>query len=274
MLNPRLIYCSISGYGRSGSQAQRPGYDFVVQAEAGLKSITGNGDEAAKVGVAVADLATGQNAAIAILAALRHRESTGRGQHVDVSLFDSQLAMLANVASSVRFTGVDAQRHGNAHASIVPYQVFHASDAGFVLAIASETLWRRFCHVIDRPAWIDDPRCDSNAARVMHRDWLCGELASLFAGDTAAHWLQCMAQAGIPAGAVNSVQQALQSPLARERGMDIAIDGLPMVGSPLKLSGTPVRYRAAPPDLGQHSDAIAAQFGLDAAALRSTGALR
>src|SRR5690349_12472240 len=145
-INPRLVYCSISGYGRTGPAAQRPGYDYVVQAEAGLMSITGSSDgEACKVGVAVADLATGQNAAIAILAALRHRDRTGRGQRIDVSLFDSQLAGLANVAANALFTGTDAPRYGNAHPSIVPYEAFKASDGEFVLAVASEKLWVDAC---------------------------------------------------------------------------------------------------------------------------------
>ena len=169
-LNPRLVYCSISGYGREGPGAQRAGYDFVVQAEAGLMSITGPADGApSKVGVAVADLATGQNAAIAILAALRERDASGRGQRVEVSLFDTQLGWLANVGSNVLFTGEEAPRHGNAHASIVPYQAFAACDREFVLAVASEKLWRALCEAIGRPHWIEHPDYRDNAARVHHR---------------------------------------------------------------------------------------------------------
>jgi crotonobetainyl-CoA:carnitine CoA-transferase CaiB-like acyl-CoA transferase len=271
-LNPGLVYCSISGYGRSGSQAQRAGYDFVVQAEAGLMSITGT-EHPAKVGVAVADLAAGQNAALAILAALRQRDATGRGQHIDISLFDSQLAMLANVASSVRFTGEDARLRGNTHASIVPYQTFRATDVEFALAVASEKLWRLLCVAIDRHAWIDDARSASNAARVEHREWLCGELAALFATRPARHWLQLLGAAGVPAAPVNSVRDALEHPVASERGMLIEIGGVPMVGSPLHLSASPARYVRAPPRLGEHSDAIVAQFGIDAGALRAAGAL-
>lgn len=274
-LNPRLVYCSISGYGREGAQALRPGYDFVIQAEAGLMSITGPAaGEPSKVGVAVADLATGQYAAFAILAALRQRDSSGRGQRIDVSLFDAQLANLANVASSVLFTGDDARRYGNAHPSIVPYQAFAAADREFVLAIASEKLWRTFCDAMQRPEWVEDPRCATNAARVEHRDWLCGELAREFAQHPAAYWLQRLDAAGIPGAPVNPVQAAVEHPVAHARGMRIELDGVPMLGSPLHLSDSPVRYERAPPRLGQHSDEIATMLGLDPAALRSAGAMR
>jgi crotonobetainyl-CoA:carnitine CoA-transferase CaiB-like acyl-CoA transferase len=274
-LNPRLVYCSISGYGREGPGAQRAGYDFVVQAEAGLMSITGPADGApSKVGVAVADLATGQNAAIAILAALRERDASGRGQRVEVSLFDTQLAWLANVGSNVLFTGEEAMRHGNAHASIVPYQAFAASDREFVLAVASEKLWRALCEAIGRPQWIEHPDYRDNAARVRNRGVLCADLQALFAGESAAHWLALLAAAGVPAAPIQGVRQALSDPLARERGMTIELRGIPMVASALRLSRTPVAYRLAPPTLGEHSDELAARHGADAAALRRAGALR
>jgi crotonobetainyl-CoA:carnitine CoA-transferase CaiB-like acyl-CoA transferase len=272
-LNPRLVYCSISGYGREGDEATRPGYDFVVQAETGLMGITGAPDGAPqKVGVAVADLATGQNAVIAILAALRHRDATGRGQRVDVSLFESQLAGLANIASNVLFTDTDAARLGNAHASIVPYQTFRASDTEFALAIASEKLWRAFCATIEQPAWIEDPRCATNAARVNHRDWLCAELAQRFATQPADHWLRLLQAAGIPAAPVNGVRAALQHPLAR--AMRVEVDDVPMLGSPLHLSDAPPRYDRAPPRLGQHSDEVATMLGFQPSRLRAAGAMR
>ncbi len=175
-LNPRLIYCSISGYGRVGVGAERPGYDFAIQAESGLMAITGPADgPPSKVGVAVADIATGQNAAIAILAALLARARDGVGQRVAVSLFDSQLSGLANVASACLFSGEEAGRYGNAHASIVPYQSFRAADGEFVLTVASEKLWRSLCQALDRPDWLDDPRYRDNAERVGHRDALIQE---------------------------------------------------------------------------------------------------
>jgi crotonobetainyl-CoA:carnitine CoA-transferase CaiB-like acyl-CoA transferase len=274
-INPRLVYCSISGYGRSGADAMRPGYDFVVQAEAGLMSITGDADgDPYKVGVAVADLATGQNAAIAILAALRHRDRTGEGQHIDVSLFDTQLSWLANIGSNVLFTGEDAPRYGNAHASIVPYQAFQASDGQFVLAVASEKLWSQTCHALDRADWLDNPDYQGNAARVRHRDTLCAALQAIFAGASMAHWLDLFKQAGVPAAPINTVKQALAQPSARDRGMCIEIDGVPMVGSPLKLSLTPVTYRQAPPQLGEDGDEIARSVGCDPDALRAAGAMR
>jgi crotonobetainyl-CoA:carnitine CoA-transferase CaiB-like acyl-CoA transferase len=274
-INPRLVYCSISGYGRSGSDASRPGYDFAVQAESGLMSITGDADgEPCKVGVAVADLATGQNAAIAILAALRHRDASGQGQRVDVSLFDTQLSWLANIGSNVLFTGDDAPRYGNAHASIVPYQAFHAGDGQFVLAVASEKLWQRTCQALGRADWLDDPRYRDNAARVGHRETLCRQLAELFREQPVRHWLELFGRAGVPAAPVNSVRQALQLPLVAEQAMLIELGGVPMIGSPLKLSATPVSYREPPPRLGQHSDEIARAAGFDPASLRAAAAIR
>jgi len=274
-INPRLVYCSISGYGRSGPEATRPGYDYVVQAEAGLMSITGPaGGEPSKVGVAVADLATGQNAATAILAALLQRGREGRGQRIDVSLFDTQLAMLANVAGNALFTGTDAPRYGNTHPSIVPYQAFRASDREFVLAVASEKLWRQLCHALGREDWLADPRYASNAARVAHRGPLCEALAAVFAGQPAAHWLELFDRAGIPAAPINTVTQALDHPVAAARGMRVEIGGIPMVGSPIKLSASPPRLERPPPRLGEHSEEIAAAHGFDAGALRAAGAIR
>ncbi len=274
-LNPGLVYCSISGYGRSGSGAMRPGYDFAVQAEAGLMSITGATDgEPAKVGVAVADLATGQNAAIAILAALRHRDRTGLGQHIEISLFDTQLSWLANVASSVLFTGEEAARLGNAHASIVPYQAFHASDGLFVLAVASEKLWQQTCQALGRPDWSDQPGFASNAERVRNRVELCALLADIFAGADIEHWLGLFNAAGVPVAPINSVEKALRHPLVAEHGMRLEIEGVPQLGSPLNLSLTPVEYRQPPPRLGQHSDELALRAGFDPAELRAGGVIR
>ena len=274
-LNPRLVYCSISGYGRTGPDALRPGYDFVVQAESGLMSITGPADgEPHKVGVAVADLATGQNAAIAILAALRHRDATGQGQQIDVSLFDTQLSWLANIGSNVLFTGEDAPRYGNAHASIVPYQAFLASDGEFVLAVASEKLWRLACHALQRPEWVEHPDYRDNSSRVRHRIALCGSLATIFSQQPTQHWLDLFTAAGVPAAPIRSVSQALHAPLTEARGMTLTLGGVPMVASPLNLSATPVHYRDPPPKLGQHSDEIVRRVGGDPVALRAAGAIR
>lgn len=274
-INPRLVYCSISGYGRDGPGAALPGYDYVVQAEAGLMSITGPADgEPSKVGVAVADLATGQYAATAVLAALIERQQTGKGQRIDVSLFDSQLSMLANVAGNVLFTGADASRFGNAHPSIVPYQSFQAADRPFVLAVASEKLWVQLCEALGRDDWLRDPRFRNNAARVENREELCGQMARLFARERASHWLELFAKAGVPAAPINSVRQALEHPIAHARGMRVEIGGIPMVGSPMKLSGSPPRLERPPPHLGQHSDEIALAYGFSPQSLRSAGAIR
>jgi crotonobetainyl-CoA:carnitine CoA-transferase CaiB-like acyl-CoA transferase len=224
--------------------------------------------------VAVADLATGQNAAIAILAALRHRDRTGRGQRIDVSLFDSQLAGLANVAASALFTGEDAPRYGNAHPSIVPYETFAAADAPFVLAVASEKLWVQACNALGRDDWLRDPRYANNAARVRHRDALRAELAALFATAPAAHWLALFEGVGVPAAPIHSVRAALDSEIAHARGMRIELGGVPLVGSPLNLSATPVEFCLPPPKLGEHTDEVAARFGFDAPALRAAGAVR
>ncbi|GGA69822.1 CoA transferase [Arenimonas soli] len=274
-INPRLVYCSISGYGRDGPGAMRPGYDYVVQAEAGLMSITGPADgEASKVGVAVADLATGQNAATAILAALLQRQRDGRGQRIDVSLFDTQLSLLANVAGNALFTGVDAPRFGNAHPSIVPYQAFAASDQSFVLAVASEKLWAQLCRALGQPGWLEDERWRNNAARVRHRDSICQVLADLFKAKPAAHWLALFERAGIPAAPINSVCQALEHPVAHARGMRYELGGIPMVGSPIRLSGSPTRRELPPPRLGEHSDLIVRAAGFEPDELRAAGAIR
>lgn len=263
-VNPRLIYCSISGYGRTGPDAKRAGYDYAVQAEGGLMAITGARDgEPNKVAVAVVDLATGQNAVIAILAALHQRQNTGRGQQVAVSLFDTQLSWLANIGAGVLFTGEEAPRFGNEHASIVPYQAFKAADQSFVLTVANEKLWHALCETIGHPEWIEDARFSSNSLRVLNRQAVTDLLQEIFAEQPVAHWLQAFAARGIPCAPINSVQQALQSDLAKANGNVLDIDGIPMVASPLKLGNSPVHYTQAPPPLGGHSHAIMQELGLD-----------
>lgn len=274
-LNPKLIHCAISGYGRSGPGAQRPGYDFAVQAESGLMAITGPADgPASKVGVASVDITTGLNATIAILAALHQRALTGEGQSIELSLFDVQLQALANVVGSTLFTGLDAKRYGNAHASIVPYQTFDAADGAFALACGSDALWQRLCGLIGRDDWRTDPRCATNAERVRHRDWLIPELTARFSREPVATWLARFDAAGIPAAPVNSVRDAVFGELATARSLRIEADGVPMIASPLRMSASPMDAPVRPPHLGEHTDAICAALGFDAAALRATGAMR
>lgn len=274
-LNPHLIHCAISGYGRSGPGAQRPGYDFAVQAESGLMAITGPADgPASKVGVASVDITTGLNATIAILAALHQRALTGLGQSIELSLFDVQLQALANVVGSTLFTGEDAKRYGNAHASIVPYQTFDAADGAFALACGSDALWQRLCGLIERDDWRTDPRCATNAARVRHRDWLIPELAACFLLGTVAQWLSRFESAGIPAAPVNSVRDAVSGELATARGLRIEADGIPMIASPLRMSASPMDTPRRPPHLGEHTNAICMELGFDADALRNAGAIR
>ena len=274
-VNPRLVYCSVSGYGRTGPEAMRAGYDYAVQAEGGLMAITGARDGAPnKVAVAVVDLATGQNAVIAILAALLQRQSSGRGQQVAVSLFDTQLTWLANIGAGVLFTGEDAPRYGNEHASIVPYQDFAASDQHFVLTVANEKLWHALCEAVGHPEWIRDPHFENNTQRVLHRDRVTANLQAIFSTQPVAHWLQVFGQRGIPCAPINSVKQALNSPLALANGNVIHIDGIPLVASPLKLADSPVRYHQAPPQLGQHSQAIMQEAGLDYAHYAALGVVK
>jgi crotonobetainyl-CoA:carnitine CoA-transferase CaiB-like acyl-CoA transferase len=256
-LNPKIIYCSISGYGRTGPDADKPGYDFAIQAEAGLMSITGAVDDMPyRTGTAVADIATGQNAAMAILAALIHRMKTGEGQACEISLFDSQLQLLANSASTVLFSGNDARRLGNQHPSIVPYQIFSANDGYFVLAVASEKLWRDCCTALQKEVWLQDARYLDNAARVANRDPLIADMQKIFASESLSHWQNLFEKSGIPIAPINSVQQAIEHPVTTARDMRIECENVPMIGSPLKLGQTPVSYRLPPPKLDADRDII------------------
>jgi crotonobetainyl-CoA:carnitine CoA-transferase CaiB-like acyl-CoA transferase len=261
-LNPKLIYCSISGFGQTGPLRDKPGYDFMIQAMGGLMSITGEPDgEPLKVGVAVADLFAGQNAVIAILAALQARTLTGRGQHLDISLFDSQVAMLANVASNFLVSGNLPRRYGNAHANIVPYQSFQASDAWFVLAVGNDKQFEKLCGAMAVPELAGDTRFRTNADRVKNREDLIGILKPIFRTRTSAEWLSALEEAGIPCGPINTLDQVFAMPQVETREMLIQmkhseVGDLRLVGSPLKFSETPVDYKLAPPRLGEHTDEV------------------
>jgi len=257
--NPRLVWCTITGYGSDGPEAGRPGYDFAVQARAGWMSITGEPEGAPnKVGVAVVDVLTGQNAAIAVLAALREREAGGRGQRVEVSLFDSALAGLVNVAQAALVTGREPARWGNAHATIVPYQTFDASDGPIVVAVGNDAQWQRLCAAIGADALAADARFAANPGRVEHRADVAGALAEVFRARTAAEWLDALTAAGVPCAPVQTVGEALRDPALTERGGTWPITGatygtVETVPSPLRFSRTPAGVGLPAPALGEHT---------------------
>lgn len=272
--DPRLIYCSITGYGQTGPYAHRPGYDFAVQGMGGLMSVTGERDGVPgagpqKVGVAVADLFTGMYATVAILAALRHRDATGEGQVIDMALLDAQVAMLANLGSQYLVGGRVPHRMGNGHPSIVPYQAFEVADGHVILAIGNDAQFARFCVIAEHPEWAGDPRFARNADRVRNREQLVPLIAAVMRGRDRAQWLEALEAAGIPCSPVNAIDEVFADPQVRVRGLRLAIDhpqqdALPMVASPLRLSATPVQYRRPPPMRGQHTDEVLREFGWSA----------
>ena len=290
-LNPRLVYCSVTGFGQTGPYRERAGYDYAVQGMGGLMSVTGPSrneipDEAPgggpqKVGVAVADLFTGMYATTAILAALRHRDLTGQGQAIDMALLDTQVAMLANLGAGYLATGVAPERAGNAHQNIVPYQVFEVADGHLILAIGNDTQYAKFCQIAGRPDLAGDPRFERNAGRVRHRATLVPLLAIEMKRRTRREWLEALEAAKVPCGPINNLAEVFADPQVRARGMTVDMPhplagSVRLVASPIKLSATPVRYRRAPPLLGADTDAVLAEFGLDpaeVAALRAARAL-
>ena len=257
--NPRLVWCTITGYGSDGPEAGRPGYDFAVQARAGWMAITGEpGGAPNKLGVAGVDVLTGHNAAIAVLAALRERDAGGRGQRVEVSLFDSALAGLVNVTQAALVTGREPARWGNAHSTIVPYQTFHAADRPFVLAVGNDAQWRRLCAALGADALAADARLATNPGRVEHRADVAGALAEIFHGRTAAEWLAVLEEAGVPCAPVQTVGEALRDPVLTGRGGTWLIGGatygeVETVPSPLRFSRTPAGVRLPAPALGEHT---------------------
>ena len=272
--HPRLVYCSITGFGQHGPYHDRAGYDYAIQAMGGLMSVTGERDDLPgggpqKVGVAVADLFTGMYATVAILAALRHAEATGEGQAIDMALLDTQVAMLANLGANYLTTGVSPKRAGNAHQNIVPYQVFEAADGHFILAVGNDRQFVKFCQVAGRPDLALDPRFDTNAGRVRHRDVLVPLLAQIVRLRTKADWLSALEAVQVPCGPINALAEVFADPQVQARQMKVALPhplnpgGVSLVASPMKLSATPVQYRRPPPLLGQHTDEVLAEFGFD-----------
>ena len=286
-LNPRLIYCSITGFGQTGPYAQRAGYDFIVQGMGGFMSVTGERDALPgggpqKAGVAVADLFTGAHAAIAILAALVHRDRTGEGQHLDLALLDVQVAMMANMASNYLASERAPQRWGNAHPNIVPYQVFQASDGWVIVAAGNDGQYRQFVTVGGEPALADDERFFSNPKRVRRRDELVPLLAAMVRRQSRAFWIERLEAAGVPCGPINDLADVFADPQVLARDLKLTLPhptagSVSVAGSALKLGATPVEYRRPPPLLGEHTDEVLAErLGLDAARiaqLRERGVL-
>lgn len=276
-VNPRLIYVSITGFGQDGPYAERAGYDYVIQAMGGLMSLTGlpdgePGGGPMRVGVAVADLFTGMYAGNAILAALYRREQTGEGATIDLALFDVQLAMLANQASNALVSGRDPVRQGASHPNIVPYQPFAAADQAIIIAVGNDRQFARLAEILGHPEWAEDERFVSNSVRVANRDLLVPVMAEVIGTRTAADWLGALEAAGIPAGPINSVSQALGDPQAVHRGMAREVDGVPVVGSPLRIDGERQDSDLPPPSLGEHGDLLAEWLRADELAkLRAAG---
>lgn len=280
---PRLIHCSITGYGESGPKAPLPGYDFVLQAESGLMSICGPVDGGPmKHGVAIVDIMTGLNATIGILGALNARNQTGKGQKVAVSLLETGVAALANVAANHLATGKEAGRYGNGHPNIVPYTTYPTADGELALAVGNDGQFRSLAEVAGKPEWAADPRFARNADRVRNRIDCDAAVGGAVKLKPTAWWIDKLRAAGVPCGSVNSVSQALADPQTKARGMVMEMAHptagmLKMLGSPIKLSGTPMQAEKAPPLLGQHThEVLAAELGLSAAqieALKTAGAI-
>lgn len=265
-INPRLIYCSITGFGQTGPYATRPGYDFMIQGLGGLMSITGErdglpGGGPQKAGVAVVDIVTGMYASVGILAALQERHASGLGQHLDIALLDSVVAMLANQNMNFLTTGDAPGRAGNAHQNIVPYQVFAASDGHLIVAVGNDTQFRAYCVALDAMHLATDPLFQTNRLRTMNRDALVPQLEEIMRTKPRDAWLQRLEAVGVPCGPINTIAQVFADPQVQARQLQLhlphAVAGTaPSVASPLRFSDTPVQYRAAPPVLGQHTEDV------------------
>jgi crotonobetainyl-CoA:carnitine CoA-transferase CaiB-like acyl-CoA transferase len=273
-INPRLVYCSITGFGQSGPYAERAGYDFMIQAMGGMMSITGEADGLPmKTGVAIADILTGLYAANAIQAALMHQHKTGAGQHIDLALLDVQVATLASQAMNYLATGTSPARLGNAHPNIVPYQAFETSDGYIILAVGNDSQFRRFCELAGKPELADDERFQKNRGRVENREALILQVKAIMLQKSGAEWLEALNARGIPCGPINNIEQVFADPQVQYRGMQLELDHptagkVASVANPIRLSQTPVEYQQAPPLLGEHTDDVLSRLlALDAAAI-------
>jgi len=266
--HPELVYCSISGFGQTGPNRAKPGYDLMAQGYGGIMSLTGDADgQPTKVGVGIADVMCGMYATIGILAALRHFERTGEGQHIDVALVDTQMAWLINEGTNFLTSGKLPQRHGNGHPNIVPYSVFAASDGHVIVAVGNDAQFRRFCDFIDLPDLADDPKYATNVARIENRTKLTDLISPPLAQIKMADIIAGLEALKVPVGPINNVEQALHSDQAKARGMVITVKdddvkggAVNLLGNPLHLSRTPVTYRSPPPHFGQDTDAVLAEY--------------
>ncbi len=286
-LNPRLVYCSVTGFGQTGPHRERPGYDFMIQGMGGMMSVTGEPDDAPgggpqRAGVPIADIITGMYASIAICAALAHRERSGKGQHLDLALLDSQIALLAYQNTNYFATGKPPKRIGNLHPNIVPYQPFRTADGEVILACGNDNLYRKFCEAAGCPELARDPRFSTNGKRVENRVELTRLLGEVFRKRSKREWLELLEAAGVPNGPINDVAQVFEEPQVKARGVRLELEhaaagGLPSVASPMRFSETPIEYRRGPPVLGEHTEEVLR--GLlgknedDIARLRSTGVI-
>jgi len=264
-IHPKLVYCSITGFGQTGPYKKRPGYDFVIQGMAGLMSITGTPESGpVRAGVAVTDLATGLYATISILAALRHAENTGVGQHLDVSLMDTQVAMLANQSLNYLVSGQSPQLIGNTHPTIVPYQVFATKDRPLIVAVGNDSQFKAFCQILNQPDWATDPRFRSNRARVENRDVLVKMIEANMQERTADEWLQQLLDHNIPAGPVNRLEDVFNDEHVKQRKLAQTVvresDPLPTVRYPVEMSETPPTINRAPPRLAEHTTEVLVEW--------------
>jgi formyl-CoA transferase len=280
-VNPRLVYASITGFGQDGPYADRAGYDFIIQGMGGMMSITGfpdgePGGGPLRAGVAVADLFTGMYACVSIIAALFGREKTGEGAHLDLALFDTQLAMLANQAENALISGENPPRQGNTHPNIVPYQPFDAADQPIIIAVGNDRQFARLAQICGHAEWAADPRFGTNEARVANRAEIVGLVSAAIRRKPAAEWLAQLEESGIPAGPINSITQALADVQAQHRQMVRTVAGVALVGSPVRLNGERADSELPPPRLGEHTADVLAALGVEAAEverLRAAGAV-
>lgn len=284
-INPRLVYCSITGFGQQGPFAAQAGYDFMIQGTGGLMSLTGEPDDVAgggpkKVGVPVADLMTGMYATVAILAALMRRDRGGGGEHVDMALLDCQVAMLSNQAQNYLISGKVPPRYGNAHPNVVPYQAFPTTDGHIIIAIGNDFQFGKFCQVAGEPALARDPRFLTNADRVRHRGAIVAEMARLVRGRGTQEWLELLGPLGVPCGPINDLAQTFEHPQVQHRGMKLQMQhpssgAMALVANPIRFKESPIQYHLPPPLLGEHSQEVLVELlGMDAAqvqALRDGG---